>query len=73
MSRDYLAHWVIGIISALVWFWGDRAGIPAAAVSLAATIVPALLGHAIAYTPASPADPVSPPATPTVLPAVNQP
>lgn len=67
MSKDYLTHWVIGLICTTVWFWGDRAGIPPAAVSLAGTIVPGLLGHAIAYTPSNSipviAAPEAPPAT----------
>lgn len=49
MNRDYLAHWVIGIICTLVWFWGDLVNIPAAAITLAASIVPGLLGHALGY------------------------
>lgn len=47
MTRDYIAHWLIGIICMLVWFWGTQAGIPASAVSLAAWIVPGLLMHAV--------------------------
>ena len=62
MNRDYLGHWVIGILCAIIWFWGDKAGIPPAAVTLAATIVPALLGHALAFTPA-PAGYEPPPAS----------
>ena len=51
MSKDYLVHWVIGLLCAVIWFWGDKAGIPKEAVSLASTVVPALLGHAVAFTP----------------------
>lgn len=58
MSKDYVTHWVLGVLCSVIWFWGDRAGLPAAAVQLAATIVPVLLGHAVAFTPdaASPND-----------------
>ena len=49
MSKDYIAHWIIGIICTLVWFWGDLVNIPAAAITLAASIVPGLLGHALGY------------------------
>ncbi len=48
-DRDYIAHWIIGIICTLIWFWGSLVGIPQAAVTLAASIVPGLLGHALGY------------------------
>ncbi len=50
MTREYATHWALGLLCALIWFWGDRAGIPSAAVALAGSIVPGLLGHALAYT-----------------------
>ena len=53
MNKDYLTHWVIGVSCAAAWFWGDKVGIPPAATSLAASIVPAVLAHALAYTPPS--------------------
>ncbi len=46
---DYLTHWILGVICALVWFWGDKAGIPPAAQQLAASIVPGLVAHAMGY------------------------
>jgi hypothetical protein len=62
MSRDYLTHWIIGAIAALVWFWGDRAGIPKEAQVLAATIVPSLIGHALGKSsnPTQPENPAQP-------------
>lgn len=47
MSKEYLTHWILGVICTLVWFWGDRAGIPPAAVTLASVTVPGLLAHAL--------------------------
>jgi hypothetical protein len=47
MNKDYITHWIVGIICALVWFWGAQVGIPASAISLAAWIVPGLLAHAV--------------------------
>ena len=47
MNQEYITHWIIGIICALVWFWGAQVGIPASAISLAAWIVPGLLAHAV--------------------------
>lgn len=49
MSSDYLTHWLLGFLCSVIWFWGDKLGIPAAAVQLAGSVVPALLGHAVAY------------------------
>lgn len=54
MDRAYLVHWVVGVVAAVVWFWGDRMGIPAAAVTLASTLVPTIIGHALGYTPGTP-------------------
>ena len=48
MNKEYLTHWIIGLVATVVWFWGDRAGIPPAAISLAATIVPTTVVHAMA-------------------------
>ena len=47
MSRDYVTHWIIGILCALIWFWGDRVGIPPGAIALAASVVPAALADAM--------------------------
>ena len=62
MSMDYLTHWIIGVASTAVWFWGDRVGIPAEARALAATLVPSLIGHALGKSsnPTVPADPAKP-------------
>jgi hypothetical protein len=49
MSPDYYAHWIIGLLCTVVWFWGARAGLPPEAISLCATVVPGLIGHAVAY------------------------
>jgi hypothetical protein len=57
VNKDYLNHWLIGLVATVVWLWGDRIGIPQAAVTYAATIVPTVVGHALAYTPASATDP----------------
>ncbi len=45
-----ITHWIIGILCTIIWFWGDRVGVPSTAVQLAASIVPGLLGHALATT-----------------------
>lgn len=47
MSREYVTHWIIGILCALIWFWGDRLGIPPGAIALAASVVPAALADAM--------------------------
>lgn len=47
--KDYISHWVLGAICTVVWFWGDKAGIPSQAQLLAASIVPGLLAHALGY------------------------
>lgn len=52
MSKGYVGHWVIGVLCAVIWFWGDKMGIPDAAITLCSSIVPGLLGHALAYSPA---------------------
>ena len=54
MNKQYIGHWVIGALCVVIWFWGDYLKIPAAAVQLSASIVPGLLGHALAYTPEVP-------------------
>ena len=69
MSKGYVGHWVIGVLCAVIWFWGDKMGIPTAAITLCSSIVPGLLGHALAYSPADAPtvnDPltVAPPAPP---------
>lgn len=51
MSRDYITHWVLGFLATIVWFWGDKIGIPGGAIQLASTIVPGLVGHALSYNP----------------------
>ena len=51
MDRDYATHWTLGIICAVIWFWGDQAHIPKEAIALAASVVPGILAHALAYTP----------------------
>ena len=51
MNKNYTTHWIIGTICFVIWAWGDYLKIPAAAVQLCASIVPGLLGHALAYTP----------------------
>ncbi len=54
MNKAYIGHWVIGVLCAVIWFWGDKLGIPTAAITLCSSIVPGLLGHALAYSPADP-------------------
>ncbi len=51
MFNNYLNHWIIGLIGTAVWFWGDKAGIPADAIKYAAVVVPVVVGHALAFTP----------------------
>ena len=48
MNMQFLTHWLFGILSTAIWFWGAKVGIPAAGIDLAASIVPGLLGHAVA-------------------------
>ena len=60
MSKtEFYTHWIIGVLSAVVWFWGDKLGIPANAQALAASVVPALVLHALGR--ASAVSPQSPP------------
>jgi len=48
MSKtEIYTHWIIGVLSAVVWFWGDKLGIPAPAQAFAASVVPALVMHAL--------------------------
>ena len=54
MNKEYTTHYVIGAICVIVWWYGEYLKIPASAVQLAASIVPGLLGHALAYTPEVP-------------------
>lgn len=51
MDKTYWTHWVLGLAGAVIWFWGDKLGIPADAVKYAAVVVPAIVGHALAYSP----------------------
>ena len=48
MNTTTITRWAIGIAATAIWFWGDRAGIPSAAIALSASIVPGLIGHALA-------------------------
>ena len=48
-----ITRWVIGITCTAIWFWGNRASIPDAAITLSASIVPGLIGHALASQPYS--------------------
>ncbi len=47
MDYKYLSHWIIGVIAALVWFWGEKVSIPPQAITLASVIVPSLMAHAL--------------------------
>ena len=74
MNKDYLVHWLLGLLCSVIWFWGDRVGIPAAAVTLASSVVPGILAHALAYSAPStttPADPVVADSTTPSLPATE--
>lgn len=55
--KDYATHWILGLICTLVWFWGDRVGIPKDAQTLAASVVPGLLAHALGKSSAPLSDP----------------
>lgn len=55
MNKEFLTHWVLGIACALVWFWGDKVGIPKDAQILAASTVPGLLAHALGKGSSDPA------------------
>ena len=46
-KQEYWTHWLLGLACAAIWFWGDKAGIPVAAQALAASVVPALVTHAV--------------------------
>ena len=61
MINDYLVHWILGIVLTVVWFFGDKLGIPADAITLAKATVPGLLGHALAFTPGAASPNVSAP------------
>ncbi len=66
MNRDYVVHWIIGLLATATWFWGEKAGIPAGGIQLAASIVPGILAHALNYSPnqqAAPAPASSPAST----------
>ena len=65
MNKEYVTHWILGTVCALIWFWGDRAGIPKDAQLLAASVVPGLLGNALGISKGQ-ADISSPPAAPAV-------
>ena len=53
MNKQYITHWIIGTVCFVIWAWGSYLRIPPEAVQLAASIVPGLLGHALAYSPES--------------------
>lgn len=61
MNKDYATHWVIGLLATVVWFWGDKAGVPPTAITLAASLVPAAIAHALAYTPSADTTQYDPP------------
>lgn len=46
-KQKTLTLWAIGLLCTLVWFWGDKAGIPPSAINLAAWVVPGLLAYAL--------------------------
>lgn len=48
MNVDIVSRWAIGIIAGVIWCFGAKAGLPDAVISLAATIVPGLVGHTLA-------------------------
>ena len=54
MNKEYITHWILGTVCALIWFWGDRAKIPKDAQLLAASVVPGLLGNALGISKSSP-------------------
>ena len=64
MTKDYAVHWILGIVCASIWFWGKLVSIPPEAVQLAASVVPGILAHALAFTPDS-SSPNVPAPTPT--------
>jgi hypothetical protein len=47
MNKDYIVHWILGLLCACIWFWGDRLGIPAGGIALAASVVPGALADAM--------------------------
>jgi len=51
MNRDYYTHWLIGMAATVVWLWGDKLGITPDAIMYAKSVVPLVVGHALAYTP----------------------
>ena len=54
MTKEYIGHWVLGVLCFIIWCWGPYLRIPPAAILLCASIVPGLLGHALAYKPEVP-------------------
>ena len=53
MDKNYINHWIIGVVCLIVYLFGDKLGVPAMAVQYAGTVIPALVGHALAYQPAT--------------------
>lgn len=48
MLRPYVAHWILGLTLAIIWFWGPHLLVPPDAVALAKTGCGVILGHALA-------------------------
>ena len=46
-TRSFVTLWIIGVCSVIVWFWGDRLGIPTSALGLAQTLAVGLIGYAV--------------------------
>ena len=49
--KEYITHWVIGIVCTAVYLFGAKFALPAEAIQLAGATIPGLMGHALAFTP----------------------
>jgi len=64
--KEFYTHWIIGIICAIVWCFGDRLNIPTEAIAFAQGNLGIIIGHAIATAQqVLPSQPDSQPATTT--------
>lgn len=69
-NRTFYTRWAIGLTATLVWFFGDRIGIPASAINLSEWIVPGLLAHALGTSNSKPIE-NNTEAQPIIIPAAG--
>jgi hypothetical protein len=61
MLKDYAVHWIFGLAAVIVAFWGDKLAIPAQYVTAAGALLPAIVGHALAFEPTTDVKPQAAP------------